>query len=159
MGKNNRVPGSTVLQFSTALARTAFFLAALSPSEFNRATETGSIFVSTNRVFIRIQFYKKIYVLKSQGVEHEGFLALISKGVRQVSWGYQHSVGERVSLRGAVVSYDVFLIHRKLSTQTQFLKNLCLWKKTAWKYNGGKYFFQCLFVYLQVGEYIFCKHQ
>ena len=45
--KNHRalaalVPRSAVLQFSTALARTAFFLAALSPREFRRATEEDS---------------------------------------------------------------------------------------------------------------------
>ena len=48
VGKNNHRtpaalgPRSAVLELSNALARTAFFLAALSPREFHRATETGS---------------------------------------------------------------------------------------------------------------------
>ena len=44
--------------------------------------------------------------MKSQGVEHGDFLALISKGVRPFSWGCQHGVGERVSLREAVNTFD-----------------------------------------------------
>ena len=48
MGKNNHPacatlgPRSAELQFSTALARTAFFLAALSPREFRRSPKAGS---------------------------------------------------------------------------------------------------------------------
>ena len=47
-GENNhRAPAAleprfAMLQFSTALWRTAFFLAALSPREFRRVTEAGS---------------------------------------------------------------------------------------------------------------------
>ena len=37
------VPRCVVLQFSAALARTAFYLAVLSPREFRRATEAGSL--------------------------------------------------------------------------------------------------------------------
>ena len=42
-------PRSAVLEFSTALARTIFSLAALSPREFRHATEAGSTLSSTPR--------------------------------------------------------------------------------------------------------------
>ena len=41
-------PRSAVLQFSTALAWTSFFLSALSPREFRRATEAGSFALVSN---------------------------------------------------------------------------------------------------------------
>ena len=68
VGKNNHRtpaalgPRSAVLELSNALARTAFFLAALSPREFHRATEAGSLIrtLATPKNDIRPILYHKI---------------------------------------------------------------------------------------------------